>query len=219
MNDIDEAITAEVVRSALTVTVEEASVVVVRSSHSTNIQEGADAAGALLDARGQLVAQSTATSVLRSASLRCGLQSLLQEIPLSDMVPGDIFACNDAYRGGIHANDIMVLRPIFAEGELRWFAGTLIHVADMGGLAVAGLGSLTPDTYAEGVLRAGDDQLPGRPGAAVGETGRPLPDRDHGIQWRGDVGLPGRSPAYLHSRVRRRGGGDRRRVDRGTDRR
>ena len=42
--------------------------------------------------------------------------------------------------------------PIFAEGSLRWFAGTLIHVADMGGSAVAGLGALASDTYAEGVL-------------------------------------------------------------------
>jgi N-methylhydantoinase B len=152
MSEIEEAITAEVVRNALGVAVEEASVVVVRSSHSTNIQEGADAAGALLDATGQLVAQSTATSVMHSASLRCGLQSMLTEIPLDEMVPGDIYACNDPYRGGIHANDIMVLRPIFAEGALLWFAGTLIHVADMGGSAVAGLGALAPDTYAEGVL-------------------------------------------------------------------
>jgi N-methylhydantoinase B len=152
MNEIEAAITAEVVRSALAVAVEEASVVVVRSSHSINIQEGADAAGALLDASGQLVAQSTATSVMHSASLRCGLQSMLKEIPVEEMVPGDIFACNDPYRGGIHANDIMVLRPIFAEGTLRWFSGTLIHVADLGGSAVAGLGALATDTYAEGVL-------------------------------------------------------------------
>jgi N-methylhydantoinase B len=151
-NEIEAAITAEVVRSALAVAVEEASVVVVRSSHSINIQEGADAAGALLDASGQLVAQSTATSVMHSASLRCGLQSLLEEIPIDEMVPGDIFACNDPYRGGIHANDIMVLRPLFAEGALCWFSGTLIHVADMGGSAVAGLGALATDTYAEGVL-------------------------------------------------------------------
>jgi N-methylhydantoinase B len=152
MTDVEAAITAQVVRNALAVAVEEASLVVVRSSHSINIQEGADAAGALLDATGQLVAQSTATSVMHSASLRCGLQSMLKEIPLNEMVPGDVFACNDPYRGGIHANDIMVLRPIFAEGRLRWFAGTLIHVADMGGSAVAGLGALASDTFAEGVL-------------------------------------------------------------------
>lgn len=146
------AITAEIVRNALAVAVEEASIVVVRSSHSSNIQEGADAAGALLDAGGRLVAQSAATSVMHSASLRSGLRSILQEIALDELRPGDVLACNDPYRGGIHANDIMVLRPVFAEDRVRWFGGTLIHVADMGGSAVGGLGSLAGDTYAEGVL-------------------------------------------------------------------
>ncbi|HEX3461117.1 MAG TPA: hydantoinase B/oxoprolinase family protein [Acidimicrobiales bacterium] len=146
------AITAEIVRNALAVAVEEASIVVVRSSHSSNIQEGADAAGALLDAGGRLVAQSAATSVMHSASLRSGLRSILEEISLEELRPGDVLACNDPYRGGIHANDIMVLRPVFADGRVRWFGGTLIHVADMGGSAVGGLGSLAGDTYAEGVL-------------------------------------------------------------------
>ncbi len=148
----DATITAEIVRNALVVAAEEASIVVVRSSHSTNIQEGADAAAAVLDARGRLVAQSSATSVMHSASLRCGLQCLLQQVPTADMHPGDIYALNDPYLGGIHANDIMVLNPVFADGAVRWFGGTLIHVADMGGTTAGGLGALAADTFAEGVL-------------------------------------------------------------------
>ena len=83
----DATITTEVVRNALSVAAEEASVVVVRSSHSTNIQEGADAAAALLDAEGKLVAQSMATSVMHSASLRCGLQSMLELVSRDRHVP------------------------------------------------------------------------------------------------------------------------------------
>jgi N-methylhydantoinase B len=113
---VDDTITAEVIRNALAVAVEEASIVVVRSSHSTWIQEGADAAGALLDASGQLVAQSTATSLMHGASLRTSLPYLLESYPAADMKPGDVYALNDPYKGGIHANDILVFRPIFAEG-------------------------------------------------------------------------------------------------------
>jgi N-methylhydantoinase B len=148
----DATITAEIVRNALVVAAEEASIVVVRSSHSTNIQEGADAAAALLDATGRLVAQSAATSVMHSASLRCGLQSLLEQVHVTAMRPGDVYALNDPYMGGIHANDIMVLTPVFADGAVRWFGGTLIHVADMGGTTAGGLGALAADTFAEGVL-------------------------------------------------------------------
>jgi N-methylhydantoinase B len=148
----DDAITGEIIRNGLAVAAEEASVVVVRSSHSTFIQEGADACAAILDARGQLVAQSTATSLMHGASLRCSLPSLLADFAVDDMRPGDVFALNDPYRGGIHANDILVFRPIFAEARVVFFAGTLIHVADVGGNAVAGLAALATDTFAEGLL-------------------------------------------------------------------
>jgi N-methylhydantoinase B len=149
---VDDAITGEVIRSGLLVAAEEASVVVVRSSHSTFIQEGADACAAILDAAGQLVAQSTATSLMHGASLRSSLPSLLEECPLDAMQPGDVLALNDPYRGGIHANDILVFRPVFGDGRVVFFAGTLIHVADLGGNAVAGLAALATDTFAEGLL-------------------------------------------------------------------
>ncbi len=148
---LDDAITAEVVRHGLAVAVEEASVVVVRSAHSTFIQEGADACAALLDAEGQLVAQSTATSLMHAASLRCTLPALLEAIPAETMEPGDVFATNDPYRGGIHANDVLVFRPVHADGRLRFFAGTLVHVADVGGIAAAGLAALATDTFSEGL--------------------------------------------------------------------
>ena len=148
---LDDAITAEVIRNGLAVAVEEASVVVVRSAHSTFIQEGADACAALLDASAQLVAQSTATSLMHAASLRCSLPSLLEAVPLATMEPGDVFALNDPYRGGIHANDILVFRPIFADRRVAFFAGTLVHVADVGGVAAGGLAALATDTFSEGL--------------------------------------------------------------------
>ena len=92
---VDDAITGEIIRSGVLVAAEEASVVVVRSSHSTFIQEGADACAAILDAAGQLVAQSTATSLMHGASLRSSLPSLLEESPLDSMQQGDVFALND----------------------------------------------------------------------------------------------------------------------------
>ncbi|HZP27650.1 MAG TPA: hydantoinase B/oxoprolinase family protein [Acidimicrobiia bacterium] len=149
---IDDPITSEIIRNGLMVAVEEASIAVVRSSHSSFIQEGADACAALLDADGGLVAQSTTTSLMHSASLRCSLPALLADVPAASMAPGDVFAQNDPYRGGIHANDIVVFRPIFAEGRVVFFAGTLIHVADVGGISVAGLAALATDTFAEGLL-------------------------------------------------------------------
>lgn len=152
VNTLDDAITTEVIRNGVAVAVEEASVVVVRSAHSTFIQEGADACAGLLDADCRLVAQSASTSLMHATSLRCSLPSLLEDVPLAAMAPGDVFALNDPYRGGIHANDILVFRPIFTDGRVAFVAGTLVHVADVGGVAAGGLAALATDTFSEGLL-------------------------------------------------------------------
>jgi N-methylhydantoinase B len=146
-----DPVTSEVMRNGLLVAVEEASRVVVRSSHSTFIQEGADACAALLDTAGQLVAQSTSTSLMHSSSLRCSLPAVLDVFALDAMAPGDVFAVNDPYLGGIHANDVLVFRPVFLGGVPRFFACTLVHVADLGGAVAGGLASLAADTFAEGM--------------------------------------------------------------------
>ncbi|MCH2171313.1 hydantoinase B/oxoprolinase family protein [Myxococcota bacterium] len=157
MNDtshqsIDDTITREIVKSSLAVAVEEASIVVVRSAYSAFIQEGADACAAILDARSQLVAQSDATSLMHGASLRASLPGLLEDFTADNMAEGDVYVTNDPYRGGIHANDLLVYRPIFASSEVAYFAGTLIHVADLGGAYPAGLASLATDVFSEGLV-------------------------------------------------------------------
>lgn len=148
----DDVITSELVSNALAIAVEEASVVIVRSSHSTFIQEGADACAAVLDTAGRLVAQSTATSLMHGSSIRSSYPFLLEEVPLDTMGPGDVYVMNDPYRGGIHANDLIVLRPVFDGDDIVFFTATLIHVADLGGNAAGGLAALATDTFAEGIL-------------------------------------------------------------------
>jgi N-methylhydantoinase B len=144
-------VASEVIRAGLAVAAEEASAVVVRSSHSTFIQEGADACAALLDVTGQLIVPSTATSLLHSCSLRCALPLLLDVIHLDTIQPGDVLATNDPYAGGIHANDILVFEPVFLAGAIQFFAGTLVHVADVGGSVAGGLASTATDMFQEGL--------------------------------------------------------------------
>src|SRR3954462_3284412 len=89
---------AEVLRNAITVAAEEASIVVVRGAYSVFILEGADAAAAILDADGRLVGHSASTSLSHSASLRCTLTAVLEAHPLASMRPGDVYVTNDVYR-------------------------------------------------------------------------------------------------------------------------
>ncbi|GAA2915061.1 hydantoinase B/oxoprolinase family protein [Streptosporangium fragile] len=145
------AITAEVLRNALVVAAEEASIVVVRSAYSTFIVEGSDASAAILDARGRLVAQSMATTLMNSMALKVALPELLADIPAGTMRPGDVFVLNDAYRGGVHTNDLLVYRPVFVSGAPAYFTATMIHVSDLGGLSAGGMAPLATDVFLEGL--------------------------------------------------------------------
>ncbi|WP_238008340.1 hydantoinase B/oxoprolinase family protein [Dactylosporangium sp. AC04546] len=144
-------LTADVLRNALLVAAEEASIVVIRSAYSTFIVEGSDASAAILDRDGRLISQSVATTLMNSMALSVALPSVLADFPLADMRPGDVFALNDAYRGGIHTNDILVFRPIFVGDAVEYFAGTLIHVSDLGGTSAGGMAALASDIFAEGL--------------------------------------------------------------------
>ena len=61
----------------------------------------------------RLVTLSTATNLMHASSLRCSLPAVLEDQPIEAMQPGDVFVMNDCFRGGIHANDLLVFRPVF----------------------------------------------------------------------------------------------------------
>lgn len=146
-----DVLTAEVLRNALVVAAEEASIVVVRSAYSTFIVEGSDASAAVLDARGRLIAHSMATTLMNSMALKVALPELIRDVPLEMMRPGDVYVLNDAYRGGVHTNDLLVYRPVFVGDRPAYFAATMIHVSDLGGLSAGGMAPLATDIFLEGL--------------------------------------------------------------------
>jgi N-methylhydantoinase B len=155
-------LTDEIVRYALLAAAEEAAIAVVRAAHSQFIVEGSDAGIAILDRHGQLVASAAATSILHSGGIVAQLQAIRDDIPAATMQPGDVYLTNDPYRGGVHANDIALCRPVFVDGEIRWWTATLIHVLDLGGAAHGGINAQARETFEEGLqlpplrwLRAG----------------------------------------------------------------
>jgi N-methylhydantoinase B len=135
----------------LLVAAEEAAIAVVRAAHSQFIVEGSDAGIGILDRRGQLLAQAAATSILHSGGIVEQLQAIVEDIPIETMRPGDVLITNDPYRGGVHANDVMVCRPVFVDGSVEYFTASLIHVLDLGGSAHGGINASALETFEEGL--------------------------------------------------------------------
>jgi N-methylhydantoinase B/oxoprolinase/acetone carboxylase alpha subunit len=65
--------------------------------------------------------------------------------------PGDIFENNDPHCGGIHSPDFQTTIPIFHEGELIAWTGSVTHVMDAGFILPGSIGFMNPDCFADGM--------------------------------------------------------------------
>ena len=69
-----------------------------------------------------------------------------------DIEPGDVFATNDPYYGGVtHLNDIIVAMPVFAGGRIIAWTANIAHNSDVGGMAPGSLTGEATEIFQEGL--------------------------------------------------------------------
>ena len=67
-----------------------------------------------------------------------------------DIQPGDVFLANDPYNGGgLHAQDVFIHVPVFADGKLAAWVGTSAHMVDMGGMVPGSFSTAATEVYQE----------------------------------------------------------------------
>src|SRR5207247_2403466 len=98
---------------------------------STVVRDAMDFSASLCNASGKQVAQAI-TVPFHLGSIPTAMKALLSHYAAS-IEPGDVFAMNDPFDGGMHTPDIYVFKPVFIDGELLGFAATTAHHADVGG--------------------------------------------------------------------------------------
>ena len=140
-----DPIKLELYKNMLTSVAEEMGVTLRRTAFSPNIKERLDFSCAVFDDTGKMVAQAAHIPVhLGSMPL-----SVLAAIAHAEMVPGDMIALNDPYRGGTHLPDITLVAPVFGsfsrsesdekekQGKNRpvFFVANRAHHADVGGMS------------------------------------------------------------------------------------
>ena len=109
-----DPIKLELYKNMLTSVAEEMGVTLQRTAFSPNIKERLDFSCAVFDNTGKMVAQAAHIPVhLGSMPL-----SVLAAIAHTEMVPGDMIALNDPYRGGTHLPDITLVAPVFSDGNI-----------------------------------------------------------------------------------------------------
>jgi N-methylhydantoinase B len=139
----------ELFRSALLSVADEMALTVHRTTYSAVLRDNLDYSTGFFDAKGRMIAQGFSLPA-HLGSMPTALTAVLRKFG-GTIKPGDIFALNDPFNGGMHLPDIFVFHPIFVGGELVAFGAAISHHTDVGGRVA---GSNAPDSteiYQEGV--------------------------------------------------------------------
>ena len=146
VSPVDQA----VITRALLAGAHEMGAKLIRSAHSPIVREAQDCSAALLDRRGNVVAQAELIA-LQLGSITHTFRPCLELYDLDEIGPDDFFINNDPYHGGQHLPDIFLFSPVFFEEKLVGFSATVVHHIDLGGGA-PGLNPNAGDIHQEGLV-------------------------------------------------------------------
>jgi N-methylhydantoinase B len=126
-----DPVTLQIVANALQSISDEMATTIIRTAHSTVVRDGMDFSSALCDASGETVAQAVSVP-FHLGSIPTAMESLLRHYG-DRALPGDVFIMNDPFDGGMHLQDIFVVKPVHLDRRLIGWAVTTAHHGDVGG--------------------------------------------------------------------------------------
>src|SRR5260221_14143325 len=168
-----DAITVQILRNKVASLVDEMHYHFYRSGYSTIIRESRDFSCVILDREGRLI---VAPPMFFHAPVYRHLIGRILAVygtagaegSTEGIRDGDVFVSNHPYEGGLpHVSDMAFVAPVFADGKIVAFAGSIAHKADLGGAVAGSTSANATEMYQEGLLI---------PPVKIRDAGRPLPD-------------------------------------------
>lgn len=147
--DFNDPINLQVMWNRLIFIADQADIVLGRTAFSPIVRENHDYVTVLLDSRGRALAQCTWSIPVFITSLPVAAQKyFLPKFPAESLQEGDVLATNDPEIGTGHLPDVIMITPIFKNGKVVAYAGSIAHLPDIGG---APLHSEASDIFEEGI--------------------------------------------------------------------
>ena len=145
-----DAVNLEVLKASLSGIVQEMQNSLFRTGFSTIVRESQDASCALMNAKGDVVAQHVVLPLHIGAFPAC--TAAVIDVFGDSIAQGDAFIINHPYHGGSpHAPDIAVITPVFVGGELFGFCGSIAHQSDIGGPVPGSCSGQAREIFNEGL--------------------------------------------------------------------
>lgn len=146
---ISDPIEFELFKNAILVIADDMALTVFRTTYSGVLRDNMDYSTGIFDGNGLLVAQGL-TLPGHLGSMPTAMRACLNAFG-ADVQPGDVFALNDPYAGGMHLPDIFIFKPIFHDGSVVAYAATICHHTDVGGRVAGSNASDSTEIYQEGL--------------------------------------------------------------------
>ena len=140
----ESPIVIDIIENALKNIRREMDAVIFRVAMSTVIREEHDSFPLLTDEHGRMLA----------GQFGWPLEEFFERYPKEDLEPGDVMMLNDPYLcGGAiqHTPDMLLLRPIFFEGELVGFASQMGNLMDIGSRVPGSMPANSRTIFDEGI--------------------------------------------------------------------
>jgi 5-oxoprolinase (ATP-hydrolysing) len=148
VTDLDP-ITLEIFWSRLLAIADEVWSAIERTAFSTIVASAHDFGVEVMDENGGSLGHAHKSMPVFNLAMPRVTQKILEEFPRESIQPGDVFCANDPWLCCGHVPDLAVLTPVFRDGNLIAWVGSICHHADFGG---AHRSRSVREVYEEGMM-------------------------------------------------------------------
>jgi N-methylhydantoinase B len=183
-----DPITLEIIQSSLQSISDEMFTSMRKTAMSSIIYEVLDMGTCITDADGNL-ASSGAGIPAFVGTLDKGVKRIM-ELNAGDIQPGDVFATNDPFYGGVtHLNDVTFAMPVFDDDTIVAWTANIAHWNDVGGMVPGSISNDAREIFQEGLrlpaIKIIDRGAPIKSVLEIMKINSRLPDFLQGDMWAG----------------------------------
>ncbi|MCX5497794.1 hydantoinase B/oxoprolinase family protein [Kaistia dalseonensis] len=188
-----DPVTFDIIQNALEAVADEMFAAQRKTSMSAIIYEVLDLGTGICDANGE-IASSGAGIPAFVGVLDKAVKRIIEKHPPETIRPGDLFASNDPYWGGVtHLNDMILAMPVFSDGRIVAWTSNIAHWNDVGGMVPGSMSSDATSIFQEGVripaVKLIDAGVPNQAVFDILYVNTRLPDYLRGDLWAGIAGV------------------------------
>ena len=134
MSNQYDPITLEIIQNSLQAAADEMFAAFRRTAMSAIIYEVLDMGTGITDRNGEMAGSGAGIPAFVGVLDKSVRRIISKFDQPGDIEAGDIFMVNDPYNGGVtHLNDVVLVMPVFAEGEIVAWTANIAHWNDVGG--------------------------------------------------------------------------------------